>query len=275
MIKVAATGALGRMGSSIIKAVKAQEEMELVAAIEAPGNPMEGKDIGELLGIGRIGVNLSTSNALEETLQKARPDVLVDFTVAEAAVESVKVAAKHGVDLVIGTTGFTREQLKEMEDAIKENRLSAVISPNMATGVNIFFKIARDVAETLGRDYDIEVIEAHHKYKKDSPSGTAIRVGELIADATGRDLDKNGVFGRGRGVIGERGKEIGFHAVRGGDIVGDHTVLFAGEGERLEITHRAHSRQAFVNGAMKAIKFIYENKGKGRIYSTWDVLGIQ
>jgi 4-hydroxy-tetrahydrodipicolinate reductase len=212
---------------------------------------------------------------LEDTLKKARPDVLVDFTVANAAVEAIKVAARNGIDLVVGTTGFTKGQAEEIEEAIKKGGVSAVISPNMATGVNVFFKVAQDIAATLGREYDIEIIEAHHKHKKDAPSGTALKIGELIAKALGRDLDAIGIFGR-KGAIGERSKEeIGIHAVRGGDIVGDHTVLFAGDGERLEIVHRAHSRQAFVNGAIKAIRFVHERGKKGKIYSSWDVLGIE
>jgi|Deesub1362A_J573_1020465.scaffolds.fasta_scaffold00005_234 4-hydroxy-tetrahydrodipicolinate reductase len=275
MIKVAITGALGRMGSSIIKTVLSQEDMELVAAIEAPGNPKKGEDIGEILGIGRMNVKLSTAEQLKETLRSSIPDVLVDFTIADAAVETAKISAREGINLVIGTTGFSKEQLNEIEDAVRKNSVSAVISPNMATGVNVFFKIAQQMSKILGDSFDVEIIEAHHKHKKDAPSGTAIRVGELIAEATGRNLEEVGVFGRGRGIIGERGKEIAFHSLRGGDIVGDHTVLFAGAGERLELTHRAHSRQAFVNGAIKAIRFVYENKGQGKVFSTWDVLGIK
>ena len=273
MIKVAVAGALGRMGSSIIRTVAGQEDMQLVAAVEAVGTPDSGKDVGEVLGLGRLDVEITASADLDKTLKETEPDVLTDFTVADAAVDTIGVASKNGVNLVVGTTGFDNSQLGEIESLVKENGVSAVISPNMATGVNIFFKVVEDVAGLLG-DCDIEVIEAHHKHKKDVPSGTALRAGKLIAEATGKDLDKDGLFGRSRGVIGERGSEIGFHAIRGGDIIGEHTVLFAGDGERLEITHRAHSRQAFVNGTIKAIRFVYENRGAGKVFSTSDVLKI-
>jgi 4-hydroxy-tetrahydrodipicolinate reductase len=275
MMNVAVAGALGRMGSSIIRSLKYQTDMELVAAVEAPGKPEKGKDIGELIGVGKLGVNLTTADGLREVLRESKSEVLVDFTVAKAAMETVKISAAEGVDLVIGTTGFTNEQLSDVETVVNANKVSAVLSPNMATGVNVFFKIAQNMADAIGESFDIEIIEAHHKHKKDAPSGTAIRVGELITQKTGQNIEKDGVFGRERGMIGERGNEIGFHSIRGGDIVGDHIVLFAGDGERLELTHRAHSRQAFVNGAIKAIRFIQENRGKGGVFSTWDVLGIK
>ncbi|MFQ6135616.1 MAG: 4-hydroxy-tetrahydrodipicolinate reductase [Candidatus Hydrothermarchaeales archaeon] len=274
-MKVGVAGACGRMGSGIVRKVHEQKDMEIVCAIEASNNQKIGEDIGEVLGIGKIGVDITSSEALSETLRKAKPDVLVDFTIAHAAVETVKTAAENGVDLVVGTTGFTDEQMEEISRAIKKNGVSAVISPNMATGVNVFFKVVKEIAGVL-RDYDIEVIEAHHRHKKDAPSGTAMRAGKLIVEALDRDLERAGIFGRGRGAIGERSRdEIGFHAIRAGDIVGEHTVLFAGNGERLEITHRAHSRDAFVNGAIKAMRFVNRNKAKGRIYSTWDVLDIK
>jgi len=273
LIKVAVAGALGRMGSSIIRTVAGQEDMQLVAAVEAAGAPDSGKDVGELLGLGRLDVRITTSDALDGTLKETAPHVLVDFTVADAAVDTARVASKNGVNLVVGTTGFESSQLGEVESLVKENGVSAVISPNMATGVNIFFKVVRDVAGIF-ENCDIEVIEAHHRHKKDVPSGTALRAGKLMAEATGKDLDKDGLFGRGRGVIGERGSEIGFHAIRAGDITGEHTVLFAGDGERIEITHRAHSRQAFVNGTIKAIRYVYENRDAGKVFSTFDVLKI-
>ncbi len=273
MIRVAVTGALGRMGSGIVRSVLAQRDMELVAAIEAPGKEEKGRDIGELLGMGRCGVALATADELRETLQEAKPDVLIDFTTAKACVATAKLAASLGIDLVIGTTGFEEEEKQEIIHAVEENRVAAVISPNMATGVNVFFKIAEQLAKVL-RDYDVEIIEVHHRHKKDAPSGTALRVGELIARARGQELEKCARYSRGKGLIGERsGEEIGFHAVRAGDIVGEHIVIFAGEGERVELIHRAHSRQAFVEGAIKAARFVVEAE-KGRVYSTFDVLGI-
>jgi 4-hydroxy-tetrahydrodipicolinate reductase len=275
MIRVAVTGAIGRMGGMIVKTVAARQDVELVLAVEASKKPEIGKDVHELVGLGKTGITLTGSSELENALRDTKPDVLIDFTSPDAACETVKTAARSGVNLIVGTTGFTRKQKKEIEDSIKKSEISAVISPNMATGVNVFFKAVRDVAKTIGSDYDIEIIEAHHKFKKDAPSGTALRAGELIAGAAGKDIEEVGMFGRSRGVIGKRGEEIGFHSIRAGDIVGDHTVLFAGEGERVEVTHRAHSRQAFVNGAMRAVRWLYENGEPGRIYSSWDVLGIR
>jgi 4-hydroxy-tetrahydrodipicolinate reductase len=263
------------MGGSIVRRVIEAEDLSLVCALEARGKPEKGRDIGELLGLGRVGVPLSTSEELEEALRKSRPDVLVDFTNPGAAMRNIKAACSLGIDLVVGTTGFTEEQLREIHAAVRENKVAAVVSPNMATGVNIFFKLARDVAGLLGDAYDVEIIEAHHRFKKDAPSGTALKVGELIASALGRDLRGSAVYGRGKGVTGERRRdEIGFHSIRGGDIVGEHTVVFAGMGERLEITHRASTRDAFVEGALKAIRFL-KGREKGRVYSTWDVLRIK
>lgn len=273
-IKVGVAGALGRMGQGIVKKVVEASDLELVCAIEAVGRPERGRDIGEILGIGGTGVPLSTSDELEAILKESNPEILVDFTNPKAALRNIKVASRLGINLVVGTTGFTHDELKEIHSTIEGNKVSAVISPNMATGVNIFFKLAKDAASLFGDDYDVEIIEAHHKFKKDAPSGTALKAGELIAEALNRDLGNCAVYGRGKGVIGERSaKEIGIHSIRGGDIVGEHTVIFAGMGERLEITHRASARDAFINGAIRAIRFL-KGKEKGRIYSTWDVLGL-
>lgn len=274
-MRVGVTGPCGRMGGNILRKVLEQDDMEIVCAIEASSNERIGDDVGEVLNLGKIGVNITSSEDLDKTLKETNPDVLVDFTVADASVNTVKTAAKNGVDMVVGTTGFSEAQKEEISKAIESGGISALISPNMALGVNVFFKIAGETAKIL-QDYDIEIIETHHRYKKDAPSGTAVKVGEIIADAIGGDLEKDGVFGRKKGVIGERRKgEIGFHAIRAGDIVGEHTVLFGGDGERLEITHRAHSRDAFVGGTIKAIRFINQNKARGRSYTTWDVLGIE
>ncbi len=272
MINVAVTGAGGRMGSMIINTILEQEEMQVVTAIEAPNTPLEGKDVGEVMGIGPINVPIIGAEKLSEILEAKKPDVLVDFTIANAAVGTIKTTAESGVNLVVGTTGFSDEQMAENQKAVKENMVGAVISPNMAVGVNVFFKIVEELASIL-TDYDVEIIEAHHKHKKDAPSGTAVKAAELIAGALNRKMDEVGVYGR-EGMVGERTpEEIGVHAVRGGDIVGDHTVLFAGDGERLEIFHRAGSRQAFVNGVIKAIRYVV-NAEKGEISSMADVLGL-
>lgn len=275
MVRVAITGALGRMGSGILRKAHEADGVEVAAALEVMGKAEVGQDVGGLLGLGNIGVPLSSSGNLANVLKESEADVLIDFTVAQACMETVKTAAPLGVDLVIGTTGFTPEQRAEMESTIAESGVSAVISPNMATGVNVFFKIVQEAARIMGAESDIEVIEAHHHHKKDAPSGTAYRAGELIAEVLGRDIEKDWVFGRPKGVIGERtDSEIGFHAIRAGDIVGDHTVLFAGDGERFEITHRAHSRDCFQRGAVKAAAWLSENKGQGKVFTMFDVLGI-
>lgn len=273
MINVAVTGASGRMGSKIIKNIMEQDDMQLVAAIEAPKTPFLGRDVGEVIGVGNIGVEISSANELYHVLNETKPDVLVDFTVANAAVETIKVTAECGINLVVGTTGFSDAQLTWIEKTIADNNVKAVIAPNMAVGVNVFFKILKDLAPILS-DYDVEIIEAHHKHKKDAPSGTAVRAYEIIATELGKDPDKVGVYGR-KGMVGERtNDEIGIHAIRGGDIVGDHTVLFAGDGERLEIVHRAGSRQAFVTGVMKAIRYVL-TAPEGEISDMGDVLGLK
>lgn len=274
MINVAVTGAAGRMGSKIIKNVLKQDDMQLVAAIEAPNTPLEGKEIGEVIGVGNIGVEISPANKLSDVLSAKKPDVLIDFTIADAAVNTIKTASAEGVNLVVGTTGFSDEQLADIKKAIETNNVKAVIAPNMAVGVNVFFKVIKDLAPILS-DFDIEIIEAHHKHKKDAPSGTAVKAFEIIAQELELKGDvKTCVHGR-EGLVGERtAGEIGMHAIRGGDIVGDHTVLFAGDGERLEITHRAGNRQAFVNGVMKAIRYIPDAE-EGKISDMGDVLGLK
>lgn len=271
MIKVAVVGAGGRMGRSIIEAMNHNDDMTLVCAVESQDNPHLGKDAGEICGLGKLGVTIGESAQLKELLGEHGADVLIDFTNAEATVENSAQAAGVGVNLVIGTTGFDDSQKKKIEETVNQNSIAAVISPNMATGVNVFFKLARDASKVLD-GYEVEIIEAHHKHKKDSPSGTALRVGELIAEETGKSLGDCAVYGR-KG-LGKRNRgEIGFHSIRAGGIVGEHTVLFAGEGERIELTHRAQSREAFARGALRAARFIHDKKD-GQIYTTWDVLGI-
>jgi len=273
MIGVAVTGAGGRMGSKIIKTVLEQDDMKVVAAIEAPDTPLEGKDVGEVIGVGKIDVPINGAQKLAEVLKERKPDVLIDFTIANAAVGTIKTSAECGVNVVVGTTGFSDEQMELIKKSIKENNVKAVIAPNMAVGVNVFFKIIEDLAKILN-DYDIEIIEAHHKHKADAPSGTAVKAYEIIAEALGRNKDESCVYGR-HGIVGARTpEEIGVHAVRGGDIVGDHTVLFAGDGERLEIVHRAHSRQAFVSGVIKAVRYVV-GAPEGKISDMGDVLGIK
>ncbi len=253
MTRIALTGALGRMGTLIIQEAAKREGLELVAGLDVVG---AGK---ELPG----GILVRDASELDAVLQESRPDVLIDFTIAQAAVENASTAARLGVDLVVGTTGLSPEQHAVMKRAIEGN-CAAVISPNFSLGVNVFWKLVAQAAAAL-KDYDIEVIEAHHNQKKDAPSGTALATVEAIASALG---EKEIVHGR-QGLM-PRGREIGVHAVRGGDIVGDHTVLFAGSGERLEIKHQAHSRSAFASGAVRAAAWV-AGKNPG-IYSMADVL---
>ncbi len=254
MTRVAVTGALGRMGTLVIQELSKSEDMSLVAGLDAVG---VGKKLqGDMM--------VSDAQRLKDVLASTRPDVLIDFTVAAASVEAVSAAAEAGVNLVVGTTGFSQDQLARMRAAI-DGRVAAVISPNFSVGVNVFWRLLAVAAEAL-KDYDIEVIEAHHNQKKDAPSGTALAAVDVLKKAIGA---LPVVYGR-EGVR-LRGKEIGVHAVRGGDIVGDHTVLFAGPGERLEIKHQAHSRAAFASGAVRAARWVVGREPG--IYSMADVLG--
>ncbi|MDD1757674.1 MAG: 4-hydroxy-tetrahydrodipicolinate reductase [Methanotrichaceae archaeon] len=254
IIKVAATGALGRMGTLVIQELSRQEDMKLVAGLDIIG---EGKPLIE-------GVSVMHSSKFRDVLSSIKPDVLIDFTEPNAALQNVLDAADIGIDLVVGTTGFKREQIAQMREAIEGN-VAAVISPNFSLGVNVFWKLIALAAQTL-KGYDIEVIEAHHNLKKDAPSGTALAALEILKKTLG-DVE---VVSSRQGIH-LRGKEIGVHAIRAGDIVGDHTVLFAGPGERLEIKHQAHSRMAFASGAIKAARWV--TSAKPGIYSMSDVLG--
>ena len=254
MIRVAVTGALGRMGSLVIEEIRKSEDMELVAGFDIQG-------AGKML-LGDVRVSEATD--LNEVLKLTKPDVLIDFTSVSASVETVCTAAELGINLVVGTTGFTGEQLGQMKSAI-DGHAAAVISPNFSVGVNVFWRLLAVAAAAL-KDYDIEVIEAHHNQKKDAPSGTALAAVDVLKNAAGI-----AEIVHGRKGLALRGKEIGVHAVRAGDIVGDHTVLFAGPGERLEIKHQAHSRTAFASGAIMAARWVA--KAKPGVYSMSDVLG--
>jgi len=253
MIKIAVTGALGRMGTLVIAELARADDLRLVAGLDAVG---AGK---HLLG----DVAVSDAAEIKDVLTLTSPDVLIDFTVASAAVGNVLAAADSGVDLVVGTTGLNQSQLDSIKKAV-EGRVAAVISPNFSVGVNVFWRLLAMAAEAL-KDYDIEVIEAHHNQKRDAPSGTALAAVDVLRNAVGPVEVVHGRQG-----IKQRGKEIGVHAVRAGDIVGDHTVLFAGPGERLEIRHQAHSRTAFASGAVRAARWI-AGREPG-IYSMADVL---
>ncbi|MDI6884205.1 MAG: 4-hydroxy-tetrahydrodipicolinate reductase [Hadesarchaea archaeon] len=258
MIRVAVCGACGRMGRLVIGQVSRQDDMKLVAAIDAPGTPSAGEDAGELAGVGKLGVKIVGADKLAEELKRSKPDVLVDFTRADAAVKNVKTASEAGVSVVVGTTGFTAEQQAEIERAIKKGKIRAVISPNMSIGVNVFFKSVEGTAKMLGSDYAVEIIEAHHVYKKDAPSGTAKRAAQIVAKALDRSEDN-----------------IKIKSIREGDIIGEHTVIFSTPEERVEVIHRAQSRETFAAGAVKAIRYVVGKGRPGVVQDMLDVLGLK
>lgn len=264
-IRAIVVGAAGKMGSRIIHIIHETPSIVLDRAIERPDHPSIGKDIGEIIGLGEMNI------LLEGGFKKGGGDVIINFTNPEASIESLKFAKEIGSAIVIGTTGLNPEQMERIKELSKSVR--CVFSPNMSVGVNVMFKIVQEVAQVLGPEYDIEIFEAHHRMKKDSPSGTAAKLGELIAKAIGRDFGQVGVYGR-KGMVGERTKEeIGMQVIRAGDIVGEHTVLFGGIGERLEIIHRAHSRDNFARGAVRAAFWVV-NQLNG-LYDMQDVLGLR
>ena len=271
-VKAIVVGAAGKMGSRVIHIIREIPSIELYRALERSDHPSIGRDIGELIGLGKLGIPLEGGlKKVDKTRPREGGDVIINFSNPTASLESLEFARETGVALVIGTTGFSQEQTEKFRGFSKSIR--CVLAPNMSVGMNLMFRIVQDVARVLGPEYDIEILEAHHRLKKDSPSGTAVKLGELIAGAIGRNLDQVGVYGR-KGMIGERTKEeIGMQVVRAGDIVGEHTVLFGGIGERLEIIHRAHSRDNFARGAIKAALWIV-NQPNG-LYDMQDVLGLK
>jgi len=258
-------GAAGRMGSRIV-ALHREAGLRLAAALEAPGHRALGRDAGEVAGAGVLGVPLTADAAAAIT----RDRVLIEFSVPEASLEHLRLVARTGARAVIGTTGFSAAQREEI--ATLARQAAILVAPNMSVAVTLAFSLLRTMAKALGDDYDVEITEVHHRYKKDAPSGTAVRMAEIVAEALGRDLRKVGVYGR-EGLPGERsGKEIGVMSLRSGDVVGEHTVSFGTLGERLELTHRAHSRDTFARGALRAVRWI-AGRGPG-LYSMHDVLGI-
>lgn len=267
MTRIAITGAAGRMGRTLIEACHQADGLEVTVALEYAGSSLLGSDAGELAGIGTLGVPVETDLAVA----LERFDVLIDFTRPEATLANLALCRAAGKAMVIGTTGFSDEQKAEIAAAGTD--MGLVFAPNMSVGVNLCLKLLDMAARVLGDDYDVEVVEAHHRHKVDAPSGTALRMGEVVAEALGRDLKECAVYGR-EGIGAERdAKTIGFETIRGGDIVGDHTVMFAGIGERVEITHKASSRLTFAKGAVRAAGWI-RDKGKG-LYDMQDVLGLK
>lgn len=267
MIKVIIAGAAGRMGQRVAEMVNRHPQLQYVAGFEAQGHPAIGKDAG-LLAVGEANgviIGEGIGSAIDQG------DVIIDFTFHKATMEFARVAAGHGRAMVIGTTGLTAENLAELRQLSK--KFPCVQAPNMSICVNVLFKLVKKTAAILGDAYDIEIIEAHHNKKKDAPSGTALKLAEMAAEGVGRDLQEVAVLER-NGIIGERGaKEIGIQSIRAADIVGEHTVLFAGSGERLELVHKAHSRDHFARGAATAAAWVV-GKECG-LYSMFDVLGLK
>jgi 4-hydroxy-tetrahydrodipicolinate reductase len=265
LLHVAVAGSSGRMGRAVLESVFQAPDLRLHAALERHDSPSLGKDAGELLG-SPCGVRITD----DVPAGLAGAHVLIDFTRPEGTLQHLLVCADRGVQMVIGTTGLSAEHKARVADAAQ--RIAIVMAPNMSVGVTLLLKLLESAAHVLREGYDIEIVEAHHRHKVDAPSGTALRMGEVIARVLGRDLEQVAVYGR-EGVTGERSAStIGFATVRGGDIVGDHTALFAGVGERIEITHRASSRATFALGALRAARFL---SGKQRgLYDMQDVLGL-
>jgi 4-hydroxy-tetrahydrodipicolinate reductase len=262
--RVAIAGSAGRMGRMLIEAVLASEDCRLAAALERPGSPALGQDAAAFLG-------QSSGVAISDNLPAAlaRAEVLIDFTRPEGTLEHLRHCRALGVQMVVGTTGFDDAGKAAIADAARA--IAIVTAPNMSVGVNVVLRLLAQAAKAFDQGYDIEIVEAHHRHKVDAPSGTALKMGEVVATALGRDLKDCAVYGR-EGVTGERDPStIGFATVRGGDIVGDHTVLFCGSGERIEITHRSSSRATYAQGALRAARFL-AGRSSG-LYGMDDVLG--
>lgn len=265
-IRVAVAGASGRMGRMLIEAISQSNDCQLVGALDVAHSGTMGTDACAFLGITS---NILVTSDLETGIHNAQ--VLIDFTRPEGTLAHLAVCQRLGVKMVIGTTGLSAQDKATIEAAAKQ--IAIVLSPNMGVGVNVMLKLLGMAAQALNQGYDIEVIEAHHRHKVDAPSGTALKMGEVLAHALGRDLEKDGVFAR-HGVTGERDpSSIGFATIRGGDIVGDHTVLFAGTGERIEISHKASSRQSYASGSLRAVRFLLGQPSG--LFDMFDVLQLR
>lgn len=264
--RICVAGASGRMGRMLIEAVSAASDCVLSGALDVPGCPALDQDPGAFLG---VGTGLRVTSDVRRGLQGA--DCLIDFTRPQGTLAHLQVCRELGVGAVIGTTGFSAAQKDEIADAARD--IPIVLAPNMSVGVNVTLKLLEMAAKSLATGYDIEIIEAHHRHKVDAPSGTALKMGEVIAAALGRDLAQCAVYAR-EGVTGERDpSSIGFATIRGGDIVGDHTVLFAGTGERIEISHKSASRVSYAQGSLRAVRFLGDKKTG--LFDMADVLGLR
>ncbi len=275
-IKVALIGADGSMGQHITELGIEDPAIDFISAFTIEDSPNLGKDLGMLVGKPKLNVSLQKVALLEENFKNNPPDIAIDFTVAKGTEKNAPIAINAQVPIVIGTTGMDYTFYFELERQCKKIGKSAILATNMATGVNIFFKMAAEIAKHV-KGWDIEVIEAHHHRKRDAPSGTAMTTAQKIAKILDQDLEEVAKYGRQKGPnprkIGK--EEIGIHSIRAGDIVGDHTVLYAGDGERIELVHRAHSRNCFASGALKAVKYLHKNRNTGKVYDMQDVLGLK
>jgi 4-hydroxy-tetrahydrodipicolinate reductase len=267
MIRVIVTGCLGKMGSRVVARMKGREDMEIVAGVEAPGCQALGQDVGEALGLGWMGGKISTDLAHVIPLC----DVLVDFTNPAAALEHLRIASRHKKGAVVGTTGFSEDEKREAW--MLSTNMAMVVAPNMSVGVNLLFRLVEETAKVLGGDYDIEILETHHRAKQDAPSGTARRLAEILCLARGWKAEEAVTSGRSGLSEGRKKEEIAVFSLRAGDVIGEHTVLFGGDGERLELTHRATNRDTFARGAVEAIKFVAAAKPGS--YDMMDVLGLK
>ncbi|HKE61953.1 MAG TPA: 4-hydroxy-tetrahydrodipicolinate reductase [Nitrospira sp.] len=267
MIKVIIAGAAGRMGTRLVTLLKESTTLTLAGAIEGKGHQALGADAGEIAGCGKAGIRITED--LTALLKEG--EVVIDFSTPDATLNHLRAASQHRRAMVIGTTGLSASEFEELRSMTRH--IPCVCSPNMSVGVNLIYKVIGEMAKTLGDEYDIEIIEAHHRLKKDAPSGTALKIAEVLAKAAKRDLNQVGVYAR-KGLIGERKtQEIGIQTIRAGDIIGDHTILFGGMGERIEVTHRASSRDTFARGALRAAGWVV--KQQPGLYDMMDVLNLK
>lgn len=274
-MKVLILGIDGFMGKLIGK-LAIESNMSICGGITIPGSKNIGMDIGTLLGFAETGLKVQDSTDLANKVNASSPDCVIDFSVAEATEKNIPPILELGIPCVIGTTGLSQAFKDKVLEICKRKNLSTVISSNMATGVNIFFELSKYIAQMIKEhNWDVEIIEKHHNRKKDSPSGTAITIAEKVAEGLDIKLEDSAVYGRNKGFNPRKpGKaEIGIHAIRAGDIVGEHTVILAGQGERIEITHQAHSRECFAKGTIVAAQFINKHKNEGKLFDMQDVLG--
>ena len=267
-VRVLVTGVKGRMGAALVRRVRDDGGMQLLGGMDRPGSSSIGLDVGLVVGLGALEVPVMDN--LQHAIEQEKPDVLIDFTSAEASVEYARICARNKVALVVGSTGFSPEDTKAIEAAAQE--IPVVMAPNMSVGVNLVIQLAGQLARVLGDDFDIEVLETHHRMKKDAPSGTALRLAEELAHALGRSSEDFCTSRIGRTRERPQG-EIGLQSLRGGDVVGEHTVFFFGDGERVELTHRATSRDQFARGAVRAARWVV--KQQSGLYDMHDVLGLR